>query len=99
MTMNPIEHTIEYLDPVSPNTDRKLFVPSVSELTGKRIAFVNNGWLSFTRIGQRMAQVLTQRFGIASFTTYAIPTSCAPPSGLLEQIAGEADVAIVGMAN
>jgi len=99
VTLSPTEHTLEYLDPVSPNTERKLFVPAVSELAGKRIAFVNNGWLSFTRIGQRMAQVLEQRYGVASFTTYGIPTSCAPPEGLLEQIAGEADAAIVGMAN
>ncbi len=99
MNTPPIEQTLVYLDPVSPNTERKLFVPAVSELAGKRIAFVNNGWLSFTRIGEHMATVLERRFGIASFTTYAIPTSCAPPEGLLAQIASEADAAIVGMAN
>jgi len=99
MTTSPTEPMLEYLDPVSPNTERKLFVPAVSELAGKRIAFVNNGWLSFTRIGERIAQVLKSRYGIESFTTYPIPTSCAPPPGLLESIAAQADAAIVGMAN
>lgn len=91
--------TVEYLDPVSPNGERKLFVPAVSDLAGKRIAFLNNGWLSFTRIGARMEQALKQRFGIAQMKTWPIPTSCAPEPGLLERVAAEADAAIVGMAN
>jgi hypothetical protein len=74
---------------VSPNGEPKLFVPAVSNLAGKRIAFLNNGWLSFTRIGARMEQALKQRFGIAEMKTWPIPTSCA----------AEADAAIVGMAN
>jgi len=99
MTSSAAPATLEYLDPTSPNTERKLYVPAVSDLAGKRIAFVNNGWLSFTRIGSRIEQVLKDRYGIASFATYAIPTSCAPAPGLLEQVAAEADAAIVGMAN
>jgi hypothetical protein len=91
--------SIEYLDPRSPNVDRMLFVPAVSDLRGKRIAFLNNGWLSFTKIGKRMEAVLRDRFGIEIFATYAIPTSCAPQPGLLERVARETDAAIVGMAN
>jgi hypothetical protein len=90
---------LEYLDPVSPNADKKLFVPAVGDLKGKTIAFLNNGWQSYTAMGRRVEQVLTERFGIAAMRTYPIPTSCAPPAGLLDRVAEECDAAVVGMAN
>ena len=38
--------TLEYLDPVSPNTDKKLFVPAVGELKGKTIGVATRwGWV------------------------------------------------------
>ena len=90
---------IEYLDPMSPNTDKKLYVPAVGELKGKRIGFVTNGWSSYNAMGARIEAVFRERHGISDMRTYAIPTSCAPPEGLLEQVATECDAAIVGMAN
>ena len=90
---------IEYLDPVSPNTDKKLFVPAVGDLKGKTIGFLTNGWSSYNAMGARIREVLSERHGIAAMRTYSIPTSCAPPAGLLEQVAEECDAAIVGMAN
>ena len=92
-------HTIEYLDPVSPNKDRKLFVPAVGELKDKTIAFVTNGWASYNAMGAHIAQVFAERHGIREMRTYAIPTSCAPEPGLLERVADECDAAVVGMAN
>jgi hypothetical protein len=94
-----IESTIEYLDPVSPNRDKKLFVPAVGELKGKTIGFLTNGWSSFNAMGARIAQVFGEHHGIREMRTYAIPTSCAPEPGLLERVAEECDAAIVGMAN
>jgi hypothetical protein len=91
--------TLEYLDPVSPNLDKKLYVPAVGDLRGKRIAFVSNGWKSFDAIGRVLDAGFTARFGTEGLRTYSIPTSCAPEPGLLERIALECDAAIVGMAN
>ena len=91
--------TLEYLDPVSPNTDKKLFVPAVGELKGKTIGFLTNGWSSFNTMGSRIEKEFRERFGIAGIRTYPIPTSCAPPPGLLDRVAEECDAAIVGMAN
>lgn len=91
--------SIEYLDPVSPNTDKKLYVPAVGELKNKRIGFLTNGWASYNAMGARIEQVFREKHGINDMRTYAIPTSCAPPEGLLEQVATECDAAIVGMAN
>ena len=69
---------IEYLDPVSPNMDKKLFVPAVGELKGKTIGFLTNGWSSYNAMGERIRQVFSDRYGIREMRTYAIPTSCAP---------------------
>ena len=91
--------TIEYLDPVSPNMDKKLFVPAVGDLKGKIIGFLTNGWTSYNAMGAHIAQVFGERHGIREMRTYAIPTSCAPEPGLLERVADECDAAIVGMAN
>ena len=91
--------TIEYLDPVSPNLDKKLLVPAVGELKDKTIAFLTNGWSSYNAMGAHIAEVFGECHGIREMRTYAIPTSCAPPEGLLEQVADECDAAIVGMAN
>lgn len=91
--------TIEYLDPVSPNRDKKLYVPAVGDLTGKTIGFLTNGWTSYNKMGEHIARVLKERFNIREMRTYAIPTSCAPAEGLLARVAEECDAAIVGMAN
>lgn len=90
---------IEYLDPVSPNTDKTLYVPAVGELNGKRIGFLSNGWESYNTMGARIEAVFRAEHGVREVKHYAIPTSCAPPEGLLDQVAAECDAAIVGMAN
>ena len=94
-----MEYTIEYLDPVSPNNDKKLFVPAVGELMGKTIGFLTNGWSSYNAMGEHIEAVLRTQHGIREMRTYSIPTSCAPPAGLLESVAEECDAAVVGMAN
>jgi len=91
--------TIEYLDPVSPNTDKKLYVPAVGELKDKTIGFLTNGWSSYNAMGARIEEVFRERYAIREMRTYSIPTSCAPPVGLLDRVSEECDAAIVGMAN
>ncbi len=90
---------IEYLDPVSPNTDKKLHVPAVGALKNKRIGFLTNGWESYNTMGKKIEQVFRDEHGISEMKRYVIPTSCAPLDGLLDQVAAECDAAIVGMAN
>ena len=97
--MHKPEDMIEYLDPVSPNLDKKLIVAAVGPLEGKTIGFLSNGWRSYDAMGERIEQVFRERFGIAAMRRYPIPTSCAPPEGLLDRVAAECDAAIVGMAN
>jgi hypothetical protein len=91
--------TLEYLEPTTPNNAKGLFVPAVRDLSGKTIAFLDNGWSSFARIGARMNDVLRERFGIAELRTYPISSSAAVPTDLLDRIVRECDAAVVGMAN
>ena len=91
--------TLEYLDPTSPKGAALLMVPHVRDLKGKTIAFVDNGWSSFAKIGKRMEQVLRSRFGIADFLVYPFSASSAAPAELFDRIARECDAAVVGMAN
>ena len=91
--------TIEYLVPTGLRTKKKVLIPPVGTLKGKRIAFVNNGWTSFTKIGGYVSAELKERYGAASVATYQIPPSVAPDPKLLDRIARESDAAIVGLAN
>lgn len=91
--------TLEYLEPIVPRSKQGLVVPAVRELHGKSIAFVNNGWRSFTKIGAMMEATLREKFSISAFRTYAVSASSAAPAALLDQIVRENDAAVVGMAN
>ena len=68
-------------------------------LKGKRIAFVNNGWTSFTKIGGYLTSELKDRYGVANVPMYQIPPSVAPDPKLLDRIAAESDAAVIGLAN
>jgi hypothetical protein len=89
---------LEYFEPVNRKATNTLVVPPVGRLEGKRIAFVNNGWTCFTKMGEHLEALLVGR-GAADVPTYAIPPSAAPKPGTLERIAKECDAAIVGLAN
>ena len=99
MTTKESSQVLEYLDPTSPSTEKKLVVPTIGELKGKQIAFVSNGWPSFTKIGARMETALKEKHGIAGMRSYAIPTAGAPAANLLEHVVEECDAAVVGLAN
>jgi hypothetical protein len=91
--------TLEYLEPVYPPKTSTLVVPAIGELAGKTIAFLDNGWSSFAKIGARVHQVLRERYGVAAVRTHRIPASSAVPPELIDAVVAECDAAIVGMAN
>jgi hypothetical protein len=97
--MNASPAMLEYLEPTSPRHAPTLMVPVIGDLRGKTIAYVDNGWSSFGKIGVRVAQVLRDKYGIADFRIYPFSASSAMPAELPDRIAREADAAIVGMAN
>lgn len=97
--MNAATPMLEYLEPTMPKARQALLVPPIGALRGKRIAFVNNGWICFTKMGEHVGRALLARHGVASMPTYPIPPSAAPAPGLLDRIAAECDAAIVGLAN
>ncbi len=91
--------TIRILDPLVPRPPGKVVVAPVKRLDGLRIAFVNNGWTSFTTIGQHLRGNLLASYGVAEVRGYDIPPSHEPPAGLLEAIAADCHAAIVGIGN
>ena len=94
-----MSHNLEYLDPRGELDDAKLAVPTLPDLRGRRLAFVNNGWRSFTRIGAALEAELKSAHGLAGMHSYAVPTAGPPEDALLERIAVECDAAVVGLAN
>ena len=93
------DQQIEYLDPTSHKASGDLSVPAISDLRDKVVGFLSNGWSSFGKIGLRMHSVLLEKHGIKEMRTYAIPSAGPPEKGLLDRVADECDVAVVGMAN
>ena len=91
--------SVQFLDPTNPNPGRKRAANVLRNLRGARVAFLNNGWMSMTRIGRRIEGPLKARYGAAEVVFYDVPRNAEPPGGLLERVAEGFDAAIVGMAN
>ena len=66
---------------------------------GKRLAVLNNGWRSMDLMSRMFGAYFPQRYGVASVREWRIPTSNETPASLLEEVAANADLAIVGLAN
>ena len=90
---------MKILDPTSPNPAKLSPLPALESLTGKRIAFLDNGWRSMSGIGSHIEPLLQKRYGVAEMVRFDIPRNREPANGLLDRIAEEFDAAIVGMAN
>lgn len=90
---------MRFLDPTNPNPSKYLCVATVRELKGARLAYLNNGWISMAKMGKRMEAQLKTRYGVSEVVYYDVPRNMEPAGGLLDQVAGECDAAIVGMAN
>ena len=90
---------MQFLDPRSPNPLKHVTLPRVRDLRSARVAFLNTGWLSMRKIGQRIEGPLMERYGVAEVAFHDVPRNAEPPDGLLDRIAAEYDAAIVGLAN
>jgi len=87
------------LDPTNPNPHADKGSKTLRALAGKRLAYLNNGWTSMSKIGQLIEGPLKRVHGIAGIVHFDVPRNTAPPGNLLEHVAREFDAAIVGMAN
>lgn len=90
---------MKYLDPRNIKFATQISVPGADRLTGKKLGFINNGWMSMAKIGTNIEGPLKTEHGVAEVIYYDVPRAMAPPAGLLEQVARECELAIVGLAN
>lgn len=91
---------IEVLSPVAsgPEGAKRNWQP-LKELKNARIVVVNNHWTSMDQLASQLTGRLRAEFQVQSVSEVSLPTSAAPPVGLLEKAAETADLAIVGLAN
>ena len=90
---------MQFLDPTSPNPRKTLAPKVLGDLKGKRVAYLNNGWASMTKIGRRIEAPLKSVHGVSEIVVFDVPRNKEPSGGLLDRVAREFDAAIVGMAN
>ena len=90
---------MQFLDPTNPNPGKALAATQIGDLRGKRVAYVNNGWLSMTKIGRLLEGPLREQHGVKEVVHFEVPRNREPPDRLLDVIAQEFDAAIVGLAN
>ena len=90
---------MQFLDPTNPNPGRKRAANVRQDLKGARLAILNNGWMSMTKIGRHIEGPLKTRHGIAEVVFYDVPRNTEPPDGLLDRVAAGFDATIVGIAN
>ncbi len=68
-------------------------------LQGKAVAILNNGWQSMNGLADVIRATLVDDHGVARILEHGIPLSTAAPESVLADVAENADVAIVGLAN
>lgn len=92
--------TIEILDPRSgprPAVAREL--ATVPDLRGRVVAILNNRWTSMDVIADQLAKELKSKYGVADVIHQSIPITSAASDELVDEIANQADITIVGLAN
>ena len=75
------------------------FRPSLTSLEGKVVGILSNGWASFEDMIARFQERLQARYKVAKVNYYATPRVQPLPDSLVERIAAECEVAIVGLGN
>lgn len=95
-----VAESIEVLSPIAlpPRSNQQRWQP-VPQVKGARVILVNNHWTSMDQIAAVLTERLVNECQVASVKEISPPTSSAPPAGMLEAAAQEADLAIVGLAN
>ncbi|MDO8530600.1 MAG: hypothetical protein Q7T26_00290 [Dehalococcoidia bacterium] len=89
------------VNPVAPvPTLTQEMAPPVGELAGKTAAFIDNGWASLGVTLDTMERLLKERHGVAKVIRVKNPDLTRPlAAGTMDQLAKEADIAIVGLGN
>ena len=90
---------MKYLDPRNVKPAGQVALPVAGALAGKTLGYLNNGWLSMSKMGTHMAEQLRTKYGVENIIYYDVPRAMGPPEGLLEEVAAECEAAIVGLAN
>jgi hypothetical protein len=86
------------LDPRNPDPSGLMRPPLLAALAGARIGWLNNGWGSMRKLGDRIDPLLHAQ-GASAVTVYDVPRNSAASADLLDQVARECDAAVVGLAN
>ena len=88
------------LDPTGRAREGSVRIPGpLSRLEGKVVGIFTNRWKSMDLMAKHFERLLRARYRVAEVVTRAIPISEPAPAALLDEMAGTADLAIVGLAN
>lgn len=71
----------------------------LSDLRGKSLVVLSNGWPTWQKMLDRLVSVLSERYAPLRIATYKIPSGSPAEPKLLETAAKEGDFAIVGIGN
>jgi hypothetical protein len=92
--------TLQICDPTAPVPVQSSTETSpVTRLTGARVAVVNNGWMSMSRIAKLLAERLPADYAVASVQVYVVEPNGGATEAVLQKIEKDADLAVVGLAN
>ena len=92
--------TIKIMDPTAEPSTRLSRLPKpVKRLQGAVVAVLTNRWQSMDLIAERFAQRLPVEYGVADVLIRPIPIAGPAPAALLDEVAGRAQLAVVGLAN
>lgn len=87
--------------PVAPApASRPIELPAeVRSLSGVRVGILTNRWRSMDHIARYIAKVLPAEHGAASVRVEAVPINGGASDKILDSVAADVDLAIVGLAN
>ena len=89
---------MELMNPRSATLSTRAIPKPTADVAGKTIAVLNNGWRSMDVLSEWLEEQLRRR-GAVAVLHEAVPIAGAPERELLEDLAGRADAAFVGLAN
>jgi hypothetical protein len=88
------------LDPTAEVKKAFLKTASVSNLTGKTVAFVSNEhWYSLVPIWKKLGEVLPARYEAAGTFKVAVPVTNAAPAQIMDEVKARSQAAVVALAN
>ncbi len=74
-------------------------LPTLTDVRGRTVAILSNGWTSMDKFGNHLAALLKSRYGVADALRVSIPIGNAANPTVLDSVKEKADFAIVGLAN